>query len=179
MRKKMDQAALSDAKPPSPEAPGIVGKSFSSTSPSCSLIASPNPSYVSSPESNSGAEGRAQLVELFALSPRFQFNPAQSSAGGRHLQPRPLRWGTRQEEREPRSSLATYYLRPACDPTSEIQKTEGRVQKSSEAQQEGPDELPPNGRLQTKDQLIFLSQEGQFSGYQMCWCLIRTLSHQP
>lgn len=93
----MDQAVVSDAKPSSIEALGIVGKSFFSTSLSCSLIASPNPrynlEYVSSSESNSGAEGRAQQVELFALNPRFQFNPAQSSAGGTHLQSQHPRWG--------------------------------------------------------------------------------------
>lgn len=135
----MDQAALSDAKPPSLEAPGIVGKSSFSTSPSCSLIASLHPSYVSPPESNSGAEGVAQLVELFALSPRFRFNPAQGSAGGRHLQSGHPRWGARQEKWE-----------SACDPTSEIQKTEGQVQKSNEAQREGPDDLPQTAGFKSR-----------------------------
>lgn len=47
---------------------------------------------------HSGAEGTAQLVESSALSPRFQFNIAQSLAGGMCLQSWRPRRDTKQQE---------------------------------------------------------------------------------
>lgn len=64
----MDQPVVSDAKPSSVEAPGIVGNLSSPFPLPTSFDRFPHPiyklEYISSLESKSGAKGVAQLVEL-------------------------------------------------------------------------------------------------------------------